>query len=331
MKAAGLRALAVAAAVYAAAVALPAQDAARRAAVPESIAGLTVLPVQGDVYMIAGAGGNISLHVTDEGALVVDSGAAGASDRVLAAVAALSRRPIRYIINTSADADHIGGNQSLSKAGQNLAVNAPGNSGLPLVEAPIIAREEVLLRMSAPTGVVSPVPFASWPTSTFFTGKKTMAFGREPIELLAAPAAHTDGDALVWFRRSDAISVGDVYSPGSYPVIDRARGGSIQGVLDALNRIIDITIPRFNQQDGTMVIPGHGRLSDEADVVEYRDMATIVRDRIALMVKEGRTLSQVRAARPTLDYDGVYGAATGPWTTDMFIEAVYLGVSGSRR
>jgi cyclase len=322
-----LRACAAAAAVSAAAIVLPAQETVRHPAVPGVIAGLDVLPVQGDVYMIAGAGGNITVQIAEEGALIVDSGTAGMSDRVLTAVRALSPRPIRYIINTSADTDHTGGNESLSKAGRNLAVNAPGNSGVPLVEAPIIARETVLNRMSAATGQPSPAPFASWPTSTFFTPKKTMAFGREPIEVLAAPAAHSDGDALVFFRRSDVISVGDVYNTTSYPVIDRARGGSVQGVLDALNRVIDVTIPRFNQQDGTMVIPGHGRLSNEADVVEYRDMVTIIRDRVELMVQKGLTLSQVRAARPTLDYDGVYGAETGPWTTAMFVEAVFRSLS----
>ena len=292
--------------------------------------GLTVLPVQAGTYLIAGDGANITLLVVDEGALLVDSGAGGKTEQVIRVVRELTKRPIHYLINTSVDGDHTGGNQAISKAGINLAVNAPGNSGLPLAEAPIIAREPVLLRMSVPTGERSNIPFGAWPTSTFFGAKKTMAFGGEPIELIAVPSAHTDGDAIVFFRRADVISAGDVFSTDRYPVVDRNRGGSIAGVIDGLNRLIDLTIPRFNQQGGTLVVPGHGRICNEADVVEYRDMVTIVRDRIRTMVDNGLTIDQVKAARPTRDYDGVYGADAGPWTTAMFIETVFRELSASR-
>jgi glyoxylase-like metal-dependent hydrolase (beta-lactamase superfamily II) len=260
----------------------------------------------------------------------VDSGPSGMADALLAAIRRLSPQPIRYLVNTNPDADHIGGNAELSRAGRNLAaLNAPGNFGLSMDGAPILAHEQTLNRMSAPTGARPPVPFEAWPTSTFFSERKTMWLNGEGIELLYQPAAHTNGDVIVYFRGSDVISTGDVFSTTSYPVIDRTRGGSIQGVLDALNTIIDITIPRFNQQGGTRVVPGHGRICNEADVVEYRDMVTIIRDRIRLMAAKGMTLEQVLAARPTLDYDGVYGATTGSWTTAMFVEAVYRDVSGA--
>jgi glyoxylase-like metal-dependent hydrolase (beta-lactamase superfamily II) len=283
-----------------------------------------VLKVQGNVYMLVSGGANITAQVGEQGVFLVDSGPGTVSTEVLAAIRSISPNPIRYVANTNVDADHTGGNAALSAAGLNLAaINAPGNFGLPMQSAPIIAHENVSNRMSAPTGDTSPFPFAAWPTSTFFGMKKTIALNGEGIELLHQPSAHTDGDTMVYFRGSDVISAGDVFSTVTYPVIDRARGGSVQGVLDALNRIIDITIPRFNQQGGTRVIPGHGRICNESDVVEYRDMVTIVRDRIELMASKGMTLDQVKAARPTLDYDGVYGTTTGAWTTDMFIEAVY--------
>ena len=285
--------------------------------------GVEVLQVRDGVYLLAGVGGNIVAQVGAAGVFLVDSGAAGASDQILATLGSLTDAPIRYVINTNHDRNHTGGNEPLSLAGANQTVNGPGNSGLPIENAPIVAREEAYLRMSAPTGQPSPRPFGALPTSTFFTPKKTMFFNGEGIEILHQPAAYTDGDLIVFFRRTDVIAAGDVFVTEGYPVIDLAEGGSIQGIIDAANRIIDIAIPRVNQQGGTLVVPGHGRISNEADVVEYRDMLTIIRDRVQHMIDEGRTLEQVRAAGLTFDYDGVYGAREGSWTTDMFVEAVY--------
>jgi glyoxylase-like metal-dependent hydrolase (beta-lactamase superfamily II) len=307
-------------------VAAPA--AAAPVTVPRSDA--EVLPVQGRVHVIIANGVNVVVQAGEQGAFVVDSGGGANADSLLTAVKRLTPGPIRYLVNTNADADHIGGNAALSAAGVNFAAqNAPGNSGIPIVAAPIIAREEVLARISAPTGAVSPVPFAAWPSSTFTGGLKTMFVNGEGIELRHQPAAHTDGDTLVYFRGSDVIAAGDLFSTNSYPRIDVARGGTVQGVIDSLNRIIDITIPRFNQQGGTRVVPGHGRICNEADVVEYRDMVTIIRDRVAAMVGRGMTLPQIVAARPALDYDGVYGAAGGPWTTAQFIESVVATLASS--
>src|SRR6185436_10326966 len=159
--------------------------------------------------------------------------------------------------------------------------------------------------------------FGAWPTETFFGDDKEIFFNNEAIQLLHQPSAHTDGDIVVFFRRSDVVSAGDLFLTTSYPVIDTPRGGSIQGLLDGLNRILDIAIPKDKEEGGTYVIPGHGRISDEADVVEYRDMVTIIRDRIQNLIQKGMTLAQVKAARPTLDYDGRYGSP------DAFIESVF--------
>ncbi len=282
--------------------------------------GLDVLPVQGNVYLIAGQGSNITVQVSEQGAILVDTSVAAISDAVIAEIKKLTKGPIKGIINTNVDLDHIGGNEALSKAGKPLYGAGGGlNEG-----ALIVAHENALHHISARTGEKSSVPSALWPTDTFFGELKTIYFNHEPIEIWHQPA-HTDGDVIVFFRRSDVISAGDVFSTVSYPVIDAEKGGSIQGFLDGLNHIIKITVPEFNQQGGTRVVPGHGRIGNESDVVEYRDMATIVRDRIRDMMKKGMTLEQIKAAKPTLDYDGLY--STPSYTGTMFIEAVYKDLS----
>lgn len=285
--------------------------------------GLHVVHVQGSVYMLVGAGGNITVQAGDEGVLIVDTGVAARADAVLAAIGRISDKPIRIIINTHAHADHTGGNDALAKAGRALGANAPGNFGLPLDTARVLAHETVLRRMSDATAGPAR-PFAALPTETFFGADKEIFFNGEAVQIMHHPG-HTDGDVIVFFRRSDVVSSGDTFLTTTYPVIDEASGGGIQGVIDALNRLLDITIPRDKAEAGTYVIPGHGRLADEADVVEYRDMLTIVRDRISDLVAQGMTLEQAKAARPTRDYDGRYGATTGPWTTERFVEAVYRG------
>jgi cyclase len=276
-----------------------------------------LVPVQGNVHMLVGAGANITVQIGDEGVLLVDTGARGVSDSVLAAIRQVTDKPIRILVDSSVDEDHAGGNEEIAKVGRWLGGNAPGNFGLAVTGARVLAHERVLARMSAPTGKLPARPFAAWPTETFFTADKEIFFNNEAIQLLHQPAAHTDGDVVVFFRRSDVVAAGDVFITTGYPVIDRTRGGSVQGLIDGLNRIIDVTIPKDKEEGGTYVIPGHGRLADEADVVEYRDMVTIVRDRIQDLIRRGLTLDQVKAARPTLDYDGRYGSS------DAFIEAVY--------
>ena len=175
------------------------------------------------------------------------------------------------------------------------------------------------------SGEPSPRPFAAWPTDTFFGDDKELFFNDEAIQLIYQPG-HTDGDVLVFFRRSDVVASGDLFQTTTYPVIDVARGGTIQGEIAALNTLSELavsSVPIVTREEGTLIVSGHGRVYDQLDVVEYRDMVTIVRDRIKDMVQRGLTLAQVKAARPTLDFDGRYGSTTGAWTTSMFIEAVY--------
>jgi glyoxylase-like metal-dependent hydrolase (beta-lactamase superfamily II) len=184
--------------------------------------------------------------------------------------------------------------------------------------------------MSEGEGTQTPAPSAAWPTDTFFTRRNDLFFNGEAVQMLHQPNAHTDGDTIVYFRKSDVIVAGDVYINTTFPVINLQQGGSYDGVVAAVNRIIELTVPKDKQEGGTFVIPGHGRIGDEADVVEYRDMITILRDRFRDAIKKGMTLEQVKAARPTDDYDSRYGATTGPWTTDLFVEAVFRSLrSGS--
>jgi cyclase len=284
-----------------------------------------VLPVQGNVYMLVGSGGNITMQVGKEGVLLVDTMYAGLSDKVIAAVRTVSDKPIRYIINTHVHGDHIGGNEKIAKAGSTITGgNVVGDIGKSAGEgATVIAAQQVLDRMSSKDGETPAAPSAAWPTDTYITDEKDLFFNGEAIQIFHQPNAHTDGDSLVFFRRSDVVSTGDIFVTTSYPIIDLDRGGTYQGVLDGLNHIIDITIPADKQEGGTYVIPGHGRLCDEADVVEYRDMMTILRDRFRDMIKRGMTLEQVKATHPTSDYDPLYGSDKGFWTTDKFIEAAY--------
>jgi glyoxylase-like metal-dependent hydrolase (beta-lactamase superfamily II) len=247
----------------------------------------------------------------------------------------VTSKPILFVIDTSADEDHTGGNQNLSKAGWALPNSAPGplnpnrDAFLNLVPppgAPVLAHINVVNRMSEPAGKERAIPSSLWPTDTYETGYWRLYNG-EGVFMYHPPNAHTDGDTYVLFRRSDVVSTGDILTFASYPVIKAERGGSINGLIDALNQIIQLLEPEENEEGGTYVIPGHGHICDRNDVVNYRDMVTIIRDRIQAMVKKGMTLEQVKAAKPTLDYDGLYGATTGPGTSDMFVEAVYRDFS----
>lgn len=289
-----------------------------------------ILPVQGQVYMLAGAGGNITVQTGKDGVLLVDAGLLRMSDKVMGAVRKISDGPVRYIINTHAHADHTGGNENLAKQGStiidnNFMADVAGPSVIP--GAKIISHQSVLDWLSVPHGNQPAARSAAWPIDTFITREKDLFFNGEAVVLYHEPAAHTEGDVIAFFRRSDVISTGDIFTPDTYPFIDLERGGGVQGLIAALNHTIELAVPADKQEGGTYVVPGHGRLCDEADVVEYQTMVTIVRDRIEDFVKKGMTLEQVKAARPTLDYDPHYNARTGPGTTDRFVEAVYKSLT----
>jgi cyclase len=289
---------------------------------------IRVLKVRPNVYMLSGAGGNITVLTFPEGVLLVDTGSAQMTDKVLDSIRQLSEKPIAHIINTSASADHVGGNEKLAASGRRIPLEVVAGEG-PM----IVAHENVLTRLSAPTGKQAAAPERAWPNETYHldTMKLSPHFhGGEAIELLHEPAAHSDGDSVVWFRRADVIMTGDIFLTTTYPIIDVANGGTIDGVIDALNGILEIAFPDFRSEGGTMIIPGHGRLSDMADVGYYRDMVTIIRGRVQDLIRKGQTLDQVKAARPTRDYDPRFGTTSGPWTTDMFVEAVYktIGAKG---
>src|SRR5665213_547437 len=284
---------------------------------------IEVPPVQGNIYMLAGAGGNITLQLGENGVLVVDTGTAPMSAKVIAEIRKLSRKPLRYVVNTDVHDDHTGGNEAFSKEGGTSTavniVNTPGASASQSVQ--ILGHEDILDRMSASVNGKPARSSLAWPTDTFFDDPKELFFNGESLRILHQPAAITDGDSLVYFRRSDVVSTGDIFMTTGYPPIDLRDGGGIQGVLDGLNHILDLTIPAHDEEGGTMVIPGHGRICDEADVMEYRDMVTIIRDRIWSLIGKGMTLEQVEASRPTMDYDGLYDV-TAP-AANRFVETVY--------
>jgi cyclase len=286
-----------------------------------------VWPVRNNVYMLLGDGANIAVQVGDEGVFVADSGTGQLADKVIAAIRRLSDRPIQFIANTSFRADHTGGNVKLRASGVDPSVQGSffslqfADAG---VGATIMSHQNVETRMVA---AKSPAP--GWPSDTYLEERRRTFHNGDAIELFFEPNAITDGDSIVQFRRADVIVTGDIFSTTQYPFIDIKTGGSVQGEIKALNDILNRTVYQHESEGGTMIIPGHGYLCDEHEVVEYRDMMAIVRDRVLALIKNGATLERVKAARVTADYDTRYGATSGPWTTDMFVEAVYTSLRAS--
>ncbi|MEO8613960.1 MAG: MBL fold metallo-hydrolase, partial [Luteolibacter sp.] len=234
------------------------------------------LPVQGNIHLIAGAGGNIAIQSGEDGVLMVDTGYEKMADKILAAVRKISNKPIRDIINTTLADDHTGGNAIFVKAG---SVNqaGPGIGGRPN-QAALIANGE-LLRLMTEIGPEK-INVDRWPPKTFLTRSMDFYSNDEPVVILHIPEAVTAGDSMVWFRKSDVIVTGEIFNETSYPFIDLEHGGNISGIIEGLNQLLEIMVPKHLQEGGTMVIPGHGRIGDEHDVLEYRDMVTIIRNRV---------------------------------------------------
>jgi cyclase len=284
------------------------------------------LHVQGNVWMLHSDVANAAIQIGSDGVLVVDTMTESLADPMLAEIRRLAPdKPIRIIVNTHVHSDHTGGNAKLSAAGRTvIGGNAVAELGQAAADrAQIFAHENVQTRMAQPGDGAAAVPTASWPSNTFTEPQHDLYFNGEGIELLYTGRAHTDGDTMVYFRRSDVLVAGDIYANDLFPRVDVQNGGDFTGILKALNTIIRVTIPKEKEEGGTYVIPGHGRLADEADLVDYRDMTTVLRDRIADAVKGRKTLAQVQAARLTHDYDGRYGQAQGGWSTAHFVEAAY--------
>jgi glyoxylase-like metal-dependent hydrolase (beta-lactamase superfamily II) len=274
------------------------------------------LHVAGQVWLVAAGDRNVAVQVGDEGVLVVNPGPEQLADAVLAEIERIAPgKRIRIVVATDDDAAHIGATAKL------VAGPTPRAQ-----RAAVIAHENVSLRI-----VTAGLSDLHSPTDTFFRGTRELYFNGEPIEIIHVPAATSDGDVLVFFRKSDVVVTGAVIEDLTYPVVRLGDGGTVDGTLAALNGILDLTIADWRAQGGTMVVPNRGRIYDEGDVAEYRDMVTIIRDRVRDAIGKGLTLEQVRAARLTRDYDGRYGAAAGPASADAFIATVYRSLSAPAR
>ena len=307
--------------------------------------------VNRNIYLLGGAGGNITLSLGGDGVVMVNSGAIEASDKVIAAIDQLNQTfhaippsvynsaraeadtwqaehsyaptAIRFIINTSIDPQYTGGNSKMVGSKLWHPIGIGGDQG---ASEFILAQENVLRRLEE----VKDFPPSGLPTNTYFSDKYRIHrfINGEGIEVIHMPNAHSDGDSIVWFRGSDVISAGAIFNSDTYPDIDVEQGGNIQGVINALIRITDMMIPEYMSQGGTLVVPGRGHICDIADVGYYRDMLIVIRDRVKDMIKNGMTLQQVKAAKPTMDYDPLFGREPG--AASRLVEAVYRSLTDKK-
>ena len=301
-----------------------AKPAAAPKAVVQDKTPVNAFQIRDNMWMLVGDGGNVTMQVGDDGILLVDTGLVNRTDALLEAIRKISNKPIKYIINTHYHPDHVGGNEKIRAAGITVTGgNVAGDIGDAGVGAAIIAHENTSNHMSAPTGQASAMPTGAWPTSTFFDAEKKLWFNGEAIQIFHAPSSHTDGDVFVHFRRNDVIVTGDMFTTVMYPFIDVAAGGTINGWLKSLTRMVDTVVPVYGQDGGSTIIPGHGRVCDVGDLLNYREMATVIRDRVLNLKKKGQTLAQVKAAKPSLGWDPRYAPQGSFVTGDAFVEAVF--------
>jgi len=295
---------------------------------PSGGAQLNVIPVQGRVHMISGAGVNITVHVGKYGVLLVDTPQPSAAPRVMEEIRKLSSLPIRWVINTSSSPEQVAGNAVLV-----APFTGRGGGGAPfgfvgLGRPSIVAHENVLNRLSNPPAGGTPAPADALPTTTYFLPSMDFSNG-EAIVLYHEPAAHTDSDSVVLFRGSDVISTGAIFTPGRYPMIDVGSGGSVQGLIAALTNVLLLAVPEGFASGGTLIVPARGRICEETDVAEFRDMVVIIRDRVQDLMAKGMTWEQIKASRPSRDYDAEYGASAAD--ADRFVESIYRSLTQPQR
>jgi cyclase len=305
--------------------------------VASQAADLDVVQVRPNFYMIAGAGGNIGVQIGDEGLVLSNAGTEAMAPQVSAALKKLSPLPIRYIIDTNADADFVGGNAALAKTGQTIFINLLGGGGGGLANAmtnggaaAVLAHDSVMRRMSAPSGKKSAYPTDAWPTEAFYPNRTAIRMNGEGIEVTHFASAHSDADSFVLYRGSDVVVAGDIVDMTRFPVIDVEHGGSIDGEITALNKLIEMAIapiPFIYRGVGTYVIPGHGRLCEQMEIVDYRDMVVVVRDNVEDLIKQGKTLDQIKAAHPALSYETQFG---NNGATNEFVESIYKSLTAKK-
>ena len=264
---------------------------------------IRTLPAGKGVYMLMGSGGNIALSVGKDAAFLVDDQYAPLSEKILAAVKAVTDKPVRFLVNTHWHGDHTGGNENMANAG-----------------IIIVAHDNVRTRMSSEQFLaafnqkVPPSPAKALPMVTFLDG---VAFhlNDDDIHVVHVPPAHTDGDAIIHFSAANVIHMGDTFFNGRYPFVDLSSGGNFEGVIGAVNA----ALPYVN--DSTKVIPGHGALAGKAELIAYRDVLSKIRDRVAALIKQGKTKEQVIAAKPSAEWDAAWGS--GFMKPDVFLGIVY--------
>lgn len=272
---------------------------------------IKVTPVAGSVYMLEGAGGNIGLSVGSDDAFMVDDQFAPLTPKIRAAIATVTAKPVRFLLNTHWHGDHSGGNENMAGSG-----------------AIIVAQENVRRRMGreqfnqAFNQRTPASPAAALPVVTF-SESITFFVNGDSVRAVHVRNAHTDGDAIVVFQKANVIHMGDLFFNGMYPFIDVSSGGSVRGVLAAVDEALAMSNPQ------TRFIPGHGPLATRADLVRYRDVLKSVTDRVARLVTQRRTLAQVLAAKPSAEFDAKWG--NGFMKTDPFVTTLYTSLATSGR